>query len=134
MVGSAEKERRRFSAALNARVEREHPQKRGRPQWLHRKLNDYRAKTGRRGKTVSVQTCAYWLAGEKIAKHEHATLLCEALGMTRGELFGESEDPRLQAIVEQWADLPEHMKNGIFSMVIPDDLPPGIERPAKKAS
>lgn len=117
MVGNAEKERERFKDALNARVQKEHPDKRGRPQWLRKKLNEYRIKTGRKGKTVSVQTCAYWLSGDKIAKHEHATLLCDALGMTRGELFGDSEDPRLSAIVENWADLPEHMKNGIFSMI-----------------
>jgi hypothetical protein len=119
MVVAAEKERERFRDALNARVQRDHPAHRGRPQWLRKKLSEHLKRSGKRGKAVSIQTCAYWLSGEKIAKHENATLLCEALGMTRGELFGQAEDPRLAAIVERWASLPENMKSGLFSMVIP---------------
>lgn len=134
MVANAEKERRRFKEALNARVAKDHPAERGRPQWLHRKLNEYRIKTGRKGKVVSIATCGYWLRSEKIARQENATLLCGALGMTRGELYGDSEDPRLAAIVERWGELPEHMKNGMFSMVGVDAPSEPIRPAASKAS
>lgn len=121
MVANAEKERERFRDALNARVKKDHPEKRGRPQWLRDKLHAHMKRTGNRSKPVSAQTCAYWLSGQKIAKPHHVSMLCDALGMTRGELFGESEDPRLAALIERWADLPEHMKNGIASMITPTE-------------
>lgn len=121
MVVGGTKERGRFAAKLNERVARDHPQKRGKPQWLHKKLKDFLAKSGRRWKPPSVATCAYWLAGTKVARLENATLLCDALGMTRGELFGETSDDRLAAIIERWADLPEHQKNGVYSLVVPQE-------------
>lgn len=117
-VGSPN-ERERFRKALNDRVKRDHPDVRGRPVWLYNELHAYTRKTGRKIRPPSKQTCAYWLAGTKIPKPEHITLICDALGLTRGELFGETGDARLAAIVERWADLPENMKNGIFSMVTP---------------
>jgi hypothetical protein len=121
MVVDSRQERERFAKALNERVAREHPDPRGRPQWLHRKLKDFIAKGGRRRKAPSVATCAYWLAGTKIARVGNDTLLCDALGMTRGELFGETNDLRLAAIIERWPDLPEHQKNGVFSMIVPPE-------------
>lgn len=124
MVADSKQERERFAKALNERVAKEHPEERGRPQWLQKKLKEFRTKSGRRGK-VSVQTCAYWLNGTKIAKLENATLLCDALGMTRGELFGETNDARLAAIIERWNELPEHQKNGVYSMIVP---PPPLEQ------
>jgi hypothetical protein len=120
MVVDSNQERERFAAKLNERIAKEHPAERGRPQWLHKRLKEFSAKT-RRGKPPSVQTCAYWLAGTKIARLENATLLCDALGMTRGELFGETNDARLAAIIERWNDLPEHQKNGVYSMVVPPE-------------
>lgn len=119
MVVDSRQERERFAKALNERVAREHPEERGRPQWLQKKLKEFIAKSGRRRKVPSVQTCAYWLAGTKIARVGNDTLLCDALGMTRGELFGETSDARLAAIIECWNDLPEHQKNGMYSMVVP---------------
>lgn len=121
MVAGAKNEREIFKEALNARVAKEHPEKRGRPQWLYARLEEYRKANGRRGKTVSVQTCAYWLSGEKVAKQENATLLMGALGMSRGELFGESGDPRLAALIQAWQDIPEKIKNGIYAMVKPTE-------------
>lgn len=123
MVASDEKEREAFKLALNARVAKEHPEVRGRPRWLHGQLVRHAKAKRLKGKVVSVATCAYWLAGKKIAALGNDTLLCDVLGMTRGELFGESSDPRLQAIVERWQTLPEHLKNGIHGLVSPEEQP-----------
>jgi hypothetical protein len=87
--------------------------------WLHERLRGYYRQTGRKLKPVSKQTCAYWLAGTKLPRPEYVTMLCSALGMTRGELFGETEDPRLALVIERWSDLPENMKNGLYAMLNP---------------
>lgn len=121
MVAGAMNEREHFREALNARVSREHPGVRGRPVWLHAKLLAYYKQNGRKVKPPSKQTTAYWLAGTKLPKPEHITMLCTALGMTRGELFGETEDPRLALVIERWAELPDNVKNGLYAILNPVD-------------
>lgn len=129
MVVNAEKERKRFVDALNARVERDHPDTRGRPQWLHGKLKQYRDRTDRRSKVVSVATCAYWLNGKKIAGLANASMLCGALDMTRDELFGATEDPLLSELVDRWKDIPDNVKNAISALIL--QKPAAIQKPAK---
>jgi hypothetical protein len=119
MVVGSQNERERFTAALNERVGRDHPEVRGRPVWLHDRLVTYYKQNGRKKKPVSIQTCAYWLSGKKLPRPEYVTMLCSALGMTRGELFGETEDPRLALLIERWAELPENWKDGLEAMLNP---------------
>jgi hypothetical protein len=119
MVTTAQKERERFRIALNARIAIEHPPEHGRAQWLHERLTAYMKRNGIKRKPVSPQTCGYWVRGEKIAGPANATILCGALGMTRGDLFGDTEDPDLAKVVENWSDLPGHIKHAILSLVDP---------------
>lgn len=115
MVANDSKERKIFAAALNARVAKDHPSKRGRPRWLFEMIEDYRRRHPREGfESVSVQTCAYWLKGEKIAKERNATLLIAVLGISRGELYGEATDPRLARVIAEWDTAPERLKQAIM--------------------
>jgi hypothetical protein len=118
MVVNGKTEKEHFKDALNARVADKHPEQRGRPIWLYDQLQAYR-KTHRKffPITVSKQICAYWLKGEKLPTGERLQLLCAALDMTRGQLFGESHDPRLSLIIKRWGALPEHLKRSMHSMV-----------------
>jgi hypothetical protein len=114
-----QQERARFKAALNKRVAEDHPAERGRAVWLYETLRAYRKNTDKSAPEVSSQTCGYWLRGDKIAKHENATLLCNALNMSRDELFGEANgDHRLNDIVEAWARLPEQMKETLHVVAL----------------
>lgn len=114
-----EQERLRFKAALNKRVEQDHPKKHGRAVWLYETLRRYRKEVDRAAPDVSEQTCGYWLRGDKVAKHENATLLCNALNISRDELFGEaSQDQRLNDIVEAWARLPDSIKETLHVVAL----------------
>lgn len=117
MVVSSESERAKFKAALNERIAQDHPEEWGRAQWLFEKLKAHHKTKRLKGKPVSVQTCGYWVRGDKLPGPANTTLLCDALGVTRGQLFGDSSDPRLQRLNEIWSYLPEHMKNGIDQMI-----------------
>jgi hypothetical protein len=122
MVASSQTERERFAKALNERIAKDHPDKWGRAVWLHDTLRDFWKRTGKKGKLVSAATCGYWVAGTKLPKAEHVTMLCSALGMTRDELFGghgDAGDPRLALIIERWDELPEEMKNGLYAFFNP---------------
>jgi len=120
MVAAGKTERERFQEALNARVAREHKEERGRAVWLYDHLVKY-GKTHRNAPSFSKALCGYYITGKKIPTGDRVGALCDALGMSRGELFGEAHDPRLAAIIRKWAELPERMKNGMFSMVPSDD-------------
>lgn len=117
MVAQHENERIKFKQALNDRIAQEHPEDWGRAQWLYETLKAHHKAKRLKAKLVSVQTCGYWVRGEKTPGPANTTLLCEVLGMTRGQLFGDSLDPRLQRLNEIWGHLPEHMKNGIDQMI-----------------
>lgn len=121
MVASAS-EREHFRAALNERVAEKHADVRGRPVWLFNFLTDFRAKhRSRKYPEITKQTCAYWLKGDKLPTGERLALLCDALGMTRGQLFGETQDERLALIIRQWPNLSERKKEGLFSLIRPEE-------------
>lgn len=128
MVASSEKERTAFKAALNAQIkklsEEESGKETSRPSnWLFRRLEKLRIQNPRKNyPRVSSATCGYWVRGEKIATPENSSMLMAALGMKRGQLFGEAsgDDDRLTRIIERWDQVPEHIKQSMFTMVSPE--------------
>ena len=122
MVANGKTEKDHFKEALNERVSQDYPEIRGRPVWLYDELQKYR-RTHRRFQSVSIskQICAYWLKGEKLPTGDRLQLLCAALGMTRGQLFGETHDEGLALIVKRWDKLPAHIKRAMRSMAEPDE-------------
>jgi len=133
MVANGKTEKDHFREALNARVYQDHPEVRGRPVWLYEHLQTYRKKhRSFQPVTITKQICAYWLKGQKLPTGERLQLLCAALAMTRGQLFGETHDPRLSLIIRRWGELPENIKSGMHLMARPDEQEaPELSEPAQ---
>jgi hypothetical protein len=117
VVSPHQLEREKFAAALNERIKQDCPDEWGRAQWLYETLKTHHKAKRLKGSPVSPQTCGYWLRAEKMAGPANQKMLCDALGMTRSQLLGDSTDARLQRLNEVWNFLPEHMKNGIDQMI-----------------
>lgn len=71
-----------FSAALNGFLEALGVPSRGRPRWLYDRL-----KAHARREVVTYESCRKWLKGLDIPDQANLTILCDAIGATRDDLF-----------------------------------------------
>lgn len=87
-----------FANALNKFLERREVPVRGRASWLYDRL-----KAHARQEVVSYESCRKWIKGLDIPDQGNLTILCEAIGATRDDLFPTKGTPTsgsLEALIK----------------------------------